>query len=82
MKTKSMGWQPEQADNRIAFVFGIIGGVWQFILNIHLPVDFLSKLVEGAVTAGVCGFAGIIGKELYVLAKRSIIAYFRTRKSK
>lgn len=79
---KSMGWQPEQVDNRIGFTLGLIGGIWQFVMNIHLPLDFLSKLVEGAITAGVCGFAGIFGKELFVIARRSVIAYFKTRKPK
>lgn len=74
-----MGWQPETTDNRFAFVLGIIGGVWQFILNIHLPVDFLSKLVEGAVTAGVCGFAGIMGKELFKIARRAFFTYFKRK---
>lgn len=79
MKQKVMGWQPEQADNRFAFVLGIIGGVWQFILNIHLPADFLSKLMEGAITAGVCGFAGIMGKELFKVTRRAFFTYFKRK---
>lgn len=80
---KAMGWQPEQqVNNKIGFAFGLIGGVWQFMMNIHLPMDFWSKLIEGVITAGVCGFAGMAGKELFVITRRSLIAYFKTRKSK
>lgn len=77
---KAMGWQPEQIDNRVGIIAGMIAGVWQYLLNIHLPVDFLSKLLESVVTAGLAGFAGMMGKELFVITRRAFIAYFKTRK--
>lgn len=82
MKNNSMGWHPENSDNRLAYVCGFIGALYQFILNIRLPVDFWSKFLEATVTAGVCGFVGMVGKELFNLAKKYLVAYFKTRKSK
>lgn len=82
MKHRYMGWTPENMDNKIAFACGVISGVVQYMLNIHLPVDFWSKLLEAVITAGLAGFAGMIGKELFVLAKRHLGAYFNNRKNK
>lgn len=72
MKQKLMGWQP-QADNKIGFISGLAGGAYQYILNINLPIDFWSKLVEAGITAIVCGFAGVAGKELYKIIRSAII---------
>lgn len=80
MKHKSMGWQPEQIDNRIGIIAGMIGGVWQYLANFHLPVDFGSKLLEAVITAGLAGFAGMVGKELFIVTRRALMAYFKTRK--
>lgn len=70
----------DQIDNFIAITAGAIGGIVQYMLNFHLPVDFWSKLLEAVFTAGLAGFAGMVGKELFVLARRALIAYFKTRK--
>lgn len=77
-----MGLTPENLDNKLSFALGVAGGVVQYMLNIHLPVDFWSKLLEAVITAGLAGFAGMIGKELYVLAKRHLSEYFINRKNK
>ncbi len=77
-----MGWQPEHANNRLAYVFGFIGALWQSIANINLPVDDWSKLLEAVITAGLCGFAGMVGKWLFEVAKKYFTEYFKTRKSK
>lgn len=82
MKSKLMGWQPEHADNRLSFTIGSIVGFIQYWLNIHLPTDFWSKLLEGVITALLCGFGGMVGKELFKITKRSLVDYFRTRKNK
>lgn len=79
---KSMGWQPEQNNNALAYVFGLTGAAYQAILNIGLPVGFWSKFLESAITAGVCGFVGMAGKWLFELTKRSITEYFTNRKNK
>jgi hypothetical protein len=82
MKYRTMGFQPESVDNRIAFITGVVAGLYQFLLNIHLPTDFWSKLIEAAITAAVCGFVGVLGKELYKLVRNSLQTYFRNRKNK
>jgi hypothetical protein len=53
-----------------------------YILDIKLPVGFGSKLLEGAIMAGVGGVFGWLGKQLCVVASRAFKAYFITRKSK
>lgn len=84
MKQKLMGWQPEQSDNKLAYAFGFIGALYQYILNIHLSTDIWSKLLEGGITAGLCGFAGMVGKWLFGVIKQyaidPLIEYFRNRK--
>ena len=82
MKRNLMGWQPENADNRLSFTIGSLVGFIQYWLNIHLPVDFWSKLLEGVITALLCGFAGMIGKELFTITKKALVEYFRSRKNK
>jgi hypothetical protein len=75
-----MYWQ--ENNTKLGFTIGAITGVFKLMLNIHLPIEFFSKLFESAITAGVCGLMGVAGKELWVVAKRSFTAYFKTRKSK
>jgi hypothetical protein len=82
MKNNLMGWQPEGADNRLSFTIGSIAGFIQYMLNIHLPIDFWSKLLEGVITAGVAGFAGMGGKWLFEITKKYLTEYFQTRKNK
>ena len=52
--------------SRTAAIIGIIGGMARYI---HLVVIgdaiALNKLVEPAITAAICGFMGILGKQLY-----------------
>ena len=69
-------------ENAAMVTLGAIISLCSYILDIKLPVDFGSKLLEGAIMAGVGGFFSWMGKELFVLARRAFIAYFRTRKSK
>jgi hypothetical protein len=68
------------ANNKIAALFGITGGMFQFRLNIKVPVDFWSKLGEAGITAAFCGFLGVLGKELYKVLRNSVVAYFRSFK--
>lgn len=75
-----MGFQ--NGDNKVAYTLGLIGGICQWMMNIQLPTDFWSKLFESAITAAVCGFVGIAGKELYKVARRALIAYFFNRKNR
>jgi hypothetical protein len=81
MRNNLMGWQPESADNRLSFMIGSIAGFIQYYLNIHLPVDFWSKLLEGVITALLCGFAGMVGKWLFTVTKKALAEYFQ-RKNK
>jgi hypothetical protein len=82
MKNKLMGWQPEHSDNRLSFLIGSIVGFIQYWLNIQLPTDFPSKLLEGVITAGLAGFAGMGGKWLFEITKKHLTEYFKDRKNK
>jgi site-specific recombinase len=78
---KLMSWQAD-ANTKLGFIFGLGGAVYKMILNVHLPIDDISKFVENVITAGVCGFIGVAGKDLWLLAKRSFKTYFKTGKKK
>lgn len=69
-------------DSKLGFFAGIVGGIYQYYMNIHLDIDFWSKLLESAVTAGICGFVGVAGKEIFAVLKTSIVEYIRGRKAK
>lgn len=75
---KLLMWQDN--NTKLGFTIGAITGVYKLMLNVHLPLEFPSKLIESAITAGVCGLMGVAGKELWVVGKRAFIAYFKKRK--
>lgn len=80
---KAMGYngsENQNHDNSIAFISGAIGAFYQFLMNIHLNIDFWSKLLESAIMAGVCGFVGVAGKEIFVLLRDSFKEYFGKNK--
>ncbi|HUR65474.1 MAG TPA: hypothetical protein VMZ03_03920 [Chitinophagaceae bacterium] len=60
-------------NNKIGFISGLIGGVFKFLMNIDLPVGFFSKLLEAGITACVCGFLGVAGKEVFNLIKKYVL---------
>lgn len=68
--------------NIITVTLGAIISVVSYILDFRLPVGFESKLLEGAIMAGVGGVFSWLGKQLCVLASRAFRAYFKTSKSK
>lgn len=76
----AMYWQDN--NTKLGFTIGVITGMFKLILNVHLPIEFFSKLFESALTAGVCGLMGVAGKELWVVGKRAFKAYFKNRKNK
>jgi hypothetical protein len=78
---KQLMWQADN-NTKLGFIIGALTGMSKFILNFHLPLEFPSKLVEGAITAALCGFMGVAGKELWVVTKRAFVAYFKNRKTK
>jgi hypothetical protein len=83
MKTMGLnGSEHQNHDNSIAYISGAIGAFYQFLMNIHLDIDFWSKLLEAAITAGVCGFVGVAGKEIFVLLRDSFREYFGKGKDK
>jgi hypothetical protein len=75
-----MWWQDN--NNKLGFTIGAITGIWKYVANIRLPLEFPSKLIEAGITAGVCGLMGLAGKELWIVGKRAFIAYFKKRKTK
>lgn len=58
-------------DKWIGFFSGLAGGFIKFINAPLLEATFIGKLAEAGVTALVCGFLGIAGKNLYMwIAKK------------
>lgn len=50
----------------LAALLGIVGGMAKYIhLAVIGNIEFLNKLVEPAVTAALCGFMGVFGKQLF-----------------
>lgn len=78
---KLMGiYIPDNDGTKTSIVAGMIGGIWSTIANINLPTDFVSKLLEATLTAGMCGAAGWVGKLIVQTAYRSLKMYFLNRK--
>lgn len=82
MRNNLMGWQPEGHDNRLAYTFGFIGALYKALGNINIPIDGWSKLLESIIMAGLCGFAGMLGKWLFEVTKKYLTEYFQNRKNK
>jgi len=88
MRSKSMGYQPEQGNNRLSYALGFIGALYQWYrdlqlyMDIHLPIDYFSTALKGMITAGLCGFAGMLGKWLFEVTKKYLTEYFQNRKNK
>lgn len=68
-------------NNKLGFACGAIAGVYRLYMNVHIPLEFPSKLIESAITAGVCGMMGLVGKEVWIVGKRAFVAYFKKRKN-
>ena len=59
-----------QQNTQIGFVSGLLGGFAKFISDVE--VSSIHRLVEAAITALVCGGAGVVGKEIVVFIKKKI----------
>lgn len=55
-------------DSKIGLISGLIGGIGKYFIQIHTP--FIVNLVGAMFTALMCGFAGVLGKEIYTYIKR------------
>jgi hypothetical protein len=87
MRNNLMGWQPDHANNKLAYAFGFIGALYQWLkdlklyMDIQLPIDYASTAIKGMITAGLCGFAGMFGKWVFEITKKYLTEYFQ-RKNK
>lgn len=69
---KTAGINNRKMDNTVlGFVCGAIGGVIKLLTSVE-PYHW-SHIVQAAITAIICGAAGVAGKELYYFIKK----YFR-----
>lgn len=59
-----------EQNTRIGFVSGLLGGIAKFISTVE--VSSIHRLIEAAITALVCGAAGVVGKEIVVFVKKKI----------
>lgn len=75
-----MWWQDN--NNKLTFSIGVITGMYKYLMDVRIPIEFPSKLIESGITAAVCGLMGVVGKEIWVVGKRAFIAYFKKRKTK
>jgi hypothetical protein len=78
---KQLMWWHDN-NNKLGFTIGAITGIYKLYMNVHIPIEFPSKLIESALTAGVCGMMGLAGKEVWIVGKRAFVAYFKKRKTK
>lgn len=78
---KQLMWQADN-NTKLGFAIGAITGVYKYLMDVHLPLEFPSKLIESGITAAVCGLMGVVGKEIWTVGKRAFVAHFKTRKSK
>lgn len=69
-------------DNLIAWHIGVIGGITQWANNMYLSLGTISTMVEGAITAILCGFSGLLGKELFILVKKTWKQYKKNKSNK
>lgn len=65
-------------DTKVGLAAGVIGGLGKYLLQITADASFGEKLFEAAITALICGAAGVGGKEIYSYIKKKIVK----RKSK
>lgn len=79
---KAMGIHMDSPNNKLGFTSGAIGGISDYIAHISWDMNYWDGLFHAAITAAVCGFLGIAGKELYILAKKGFKEYFGKRKKK
>lgn len=54
---------------KIGLLSGMVGGMFNYILQIQNGT-FAGSVTKAAVTALICGAAGVAGKELYGLIKK------------
>jgi uncharacterized membrane protein YebE (DUF533 family) len=66
-------------DNITSFGIGAIAGIVKFIFTLNIATDSASRIGEAVMTAGLCGFAGMAGKELYGYIKK---AFFKRKPKK
>jgi len=60
----------DYSNTLIGFVSGLIGGALKVILA--MDANTMKNIVEAGLTALICGFAGVAGKELYLFIKKKI----------
>ena len=69
-------------DQQIGFASGAIGGFIYYVLNMPATVlllnPFIVNLFQAAITATLCGFLGVAGKQLFA----SLRKWYLNRKNK
>lgn len=72
----------EGANAKIAAAVGMVGGLLKYnFLQITQSLGFWESLGKAALTALVCGIAGVVGKEIYGFAKRKFLKSKGLKKS-
>jgi hypothetical protein len=62
----------ENINRLLAFVVGAGGGSLKFLIS---NPDYPVSLLQAVITALLCGFAGVMGKELYGWCKQKVKRY-------
>jgi hypothetical protein len=65
-------------DKLIAICSGVVGGMLMFVNTYLLDATFALSLTKAAITAFVCGLAGVASKHFFTAAK----AWYLKRKRK
>lgn len=59
---KAMEYKPDTA---IGFVLGLIGGCFNYMLQVANETPYFFKLLEAGLTAFICGALGVAGKYFF-----------------
>lgn len=65
-------------DNQAGIVAGIVGGVYKYLMQIHVDAGFGEKLTQAIIIALASGAAGYIGKRVI----EKVIASVKKRMNK
>ena len=57
--------QNEPVNNRLSFAIGAVVGLYKSLLTFALSENFGQKMLEAGITAIVCGFLGMLGKQIF-----------------
>jgi hypothetical protein len=78
---KNLSVITDMLDFRIGMVCGLFGGLGKYFIQVQ-TTPFYINAMGAALTALLCGAAGVAGKEMYLFVKKKIKNYRSGTKKK